>query len=79
MDSRTSIKETEREFYNNCAKQRTTYRSWKEIFPEYLKAPYFAYLSIFPKKVGSDFKILELCCGMGEFSFDFWKSHREMF
>ena len=71
MDSRTSIKETEREFYNNCAKQRASeYKSWREIFPKYLKAPYFAYLSRFPKKVGGDFRILELCCGMGEFSFD---------
>ena len=71
MDSRTSIKETEREFYNNCAKQRASeYKSWREIFPKYLKAPYFAYLSKFPKKVGSDCRILELCCGMGEFSFD---------
>ena len=70
MDSRTSIKETEREFYNRCAERATKYKSWREIFPEYLKAPYFAFLSKFPKKVGSDFKILELCCGMGEFSFD---------
>lgn len=74
MDSRTSAVETERRFYNKCAEQRATkYKSWKEIFPEYLKAPYFAYLSKFPKKVGSDFKILELCCGMRELSFDIAK------
>ena len=71
MDSRTSIKETERKFYNKCAEHvQQKYKSWREIFPKYLKAPYFAYLSNFPKKVGSDFKILELSCGMGEFSFD---------
>ena len=68
MNSR--IKETEREFYNDCAKQRAEYKSWREIYPGYLKAPYFAYLQKFPKKVGGDFRILELCCGMGEFSFD---------
>lgn len=70
MDSRSSTANAEREWYNERAVQRKgKYKSWKEIFPEYLKAPYFAYLSNFPKKVGSDFKILELCCGMGEFSF----------
>ena len=71
LNSRTSIKETERKFYNKCAEQQATkYKSWREIFSKYLKAPYFAYLSKFPKKVGGDFRILELCCGMGEFSFD---------
>ena len=71
MDSRTSIKETERKFYNECAEQRANkYKSWREIFPGYLKAPYYAYLQSFPKKVDGDFRILELCCGMGEFSFD---------
>ena len=71
IDLRSSVKNAEREFYNKRAEKRATeYRSWREIFPEYLKAPYFAFLSKFPKKVGSDFKILELCCGMGEFSFD---------
>ena len=62
IDPRTSIKETEREFFNHQAEQAATkYKNWREIFPEYLKAPYFAYLSKFPKKVGSDFKVLELC------------------
>ena len=71
INSRTSIKETERKFYNERAEQQATkYKSWRAIFPGYLKAPYLAYLSNFPRKVGSDFRILELCCGMGEFSFD---------
>ena len=74
LNSRTSIKETERKFYNKCAEQQATkYESWREIFSKYLKAPYFAYLSKFPKKVGGDFRILELCCGMGAFSFDISK------
>lgn len=70
IDLRSSIANAEREWYNKRAEQQAEYESWREHFPEYLKAPYFAYLSKFPKKVGSDFKILELCCGMGEFSFD---------
>ena len=35
IDPRTSIKETEREFFNHQAEQAATkYKNWREIFPQ---------------------------------------------
>jgi len=66
------IKNNEIDFYREKSKIREKYASWKTFYPEYLKAPYYKYLSYFPRynESNKQLKILELCCGMGEFSFD---------
>ena len=66
------IKNNEIDFYRKKSKIRGKYVSWKTFYPEYLKAPYYKYLSYFPRynESNKQLKILELCCGMGGFSFD---------
>lgn len=68
----SAIKNNEINFYREKSKNRKKYVSWKTFYPEYLKTPYYKYLSYFPcyKESSKQLKILELCCGMGEFSFD---------
>ena len=48
------------------------FKNFDDILPEHLKAPYYKYLSHFPcyNECNKQLKILELCCGMEEFSFD---------
>ena len=70
MCTRQEVKSKERSFYNRLAEKVIKYKNWREIYPLYLQAPYEAYLQNFPKKIGENCKVLELCCGMGEFSFD---------
>lgn len=66
------IKNNEIDFYREKSKIREKYVSWETFYPEYLKAPYYKYLSHFScyNECNKQLKILELCCGMGEFSFD---------
>ena len=42
------IKNNEIDFYREKSKIREKYVSWKTFYPEYLKAPYYKYLSFFP-------------------------------
>lgn len=56
-------------WYAKKAKSRGGYVGWDDFYPEYLKAPYKKYLALFQTSVRNP-KVLELCCGMGEFSFD---------
>lgn len=62
--------------YDKEAQERISFLSWQSIFPKYLQFPYRRYLKYFEeksKKEGS-LKVLELCCGMGEFTFDIGKT-----
>ncbi len=62
------VKQDEQNWYR--AKARRGYRSWDEIYPSYLKRPYIQYLQyIKDSALKGHPRILELCCGIGEFSF----------
>lgn len=66
VDSKTS----ELNWYKKKANVRGQYVSWIDFYPEYLKTPYEQYLKHIQQHKFEGMKILELCCGMGEFSFD---------
>lgn len=65
-----TIKQDENLWYAKKATRRGTYVGWSDFYPEYLKAPYIKYLALFESLEVKNPEILELCCGMGEFSFD---------
>ena len=60
-------------WYKQKANVRSGFLSWQDIFISYLKAPYEQYLKHIQQHTFDGMKILELCCGMGEFSFDITK------
>lgn len=66
IDSKIS----ELNWYKKKANIRGQYVSWIDFYPEYLKTPYEQYLKHIQQHKFEGMKILELCCGMGEFSFD---------
>lgn len=43
--------------------------SWEQFYPMYLRKPYNIYIDLLKKSTTQDSAILELCCGVGQFSF----------
>ncbi len=66
----TNFKKDELNWYKQKANIRGKYVNWIDFYPEYLKTPYEQYFKHIQKQMFNGMKILELCCGMGEFSFD---------
>lgn len=65
-----NFKSDELNWYKNKANVRGRFLNWDEIFVSYLKAPYEKYLTLIQSLKLENPKVLDLCCGMGEFSFD---------
>ena len=65
-----TIKKDENLWYAKKATKRGSYVGWTNFYSEYLKPPYRKYLNFFKSLEVKNPEILELCCGMGEFSFD---------
>mgnify|MGYP004638239379 FL=1 len=63
-------KSIEKDWYAQKANIRRKYISWVDFCPDYLKSPYKKYIGYFRQFADKAPRILELCCGMGEFSFD---------
>lgn len=65
-----NVKKAEIALYDKNASLLKKFVTWKEIFPKYLKSPYECYLNYIKKYSCGAKQVLDLCCGMGEFSFD---------
>ena len=63
-------KSVEKDWYAQKANARRKFISWVDFYPDYLKSPYKKYIGYFRQFADKAPRILELCCGMGEFSFD---------
>ena len=57
-------------WYKQKANVRGGFLSWQDVFISHLKAPYEQYLKHIQQHTFDEMKVLELCCGMEEFSFD---------
>jgi len=72
-DNTSKVKSNEIAFYRLKASIRSQYISWQSLYPEYLKPPYKKYLQYVQSIKKDNMKVLDLCCGMGEFTFDIAK------